>query len=158
MNPYRSVYSLQSSTLRYNMRYKWIKCTETRSWLRNGLAAIYKWSVVHFLYTQMVDINWLNGQLTQTTRTTSKHQRLGLYRKLKLPSLLAAWLFWTFHTISHNMKALVILSHSWSPFLPPTCLYGKMNFYGSLCSLLGHFLEKKLLPDYPCKSHDHDHR
>ncbi len=32
--------------------------------------------------------------------------------------------FWTFHNKSHNMKALVILSHSWSPFLPLTCLYG----------------------------------
>ncbi len=32
---------------------------------------------------------------------------------LKLPSLLVAWFFWTFHNKSHNMKALVILSHSW---------------------------------------------
>ncbi len=77
---------------------------------------------------------------------------------LKLPSLFTAWRFWTFHTKSHNMKALVILSHWWSPFLPLTCLYGKMNFCGSLCGLLDYFLEKKLLPDYPCKSHDsHDH-
>ncbi len=35
-----------------------------------------------------------------------------------------AWPFWTFHTTSHNMKALVILIHSWSPFLP-IVLYGK---------------------------------
>ncbi len=49
---------------------------------------------------------------------------------LKLPYLFAAWLFWTFHTKSHNMKALIIISHSWSPFLPS---------------------------EYPCKSHDHDH-
>ncbi len=48
-----------------------------------------------------------------------------LYIYLKLPSLFTAWPFWTFHTKSHNMKALVILSHSWSPFLPLTCLYGK---------------------------------
>ncbi len=34
---------------------------------------------------------------------------------LKLPSLFAAWFFWTIHNKSHNMKALVILSHSWSP-------------------------------------------
>ncbi len=45
--------------------------------------------------------------------------------KLKLLSLFAAWLFWIFHTKSHNMKALVILSNSWSPFLPLTCLYRK---------------------------------
>ncbi len=44
---------------------------------------------------------------------------------LKLPSLFAAWLFWTFHAKSHNMKALIILSHSWSPFLPLTCSYSK---------------------------------
>ncbi len=48
-----------------------------------------------------------------------------LRRNLKLPSVFAAWLFWTFHNKSHNMKALVILSHSWSSFLPLTCLYGK---------------------------------
>ncbi len=42
--------------------------------------------------------------------------------KLKLPSLFAAWLFWTFHTISHNMKALVILSHSMIT-ISPTYLF-----------------------------------
>ncbi len=69
---------------------------------------------------------------------------------LKLPSLFAAWLLWTFHTKSHNMKALVILIHSWSPFLLLTCLCG------SLCSILEYFLENQLVPDYPCKSHDYD--
>ncbi len=49
------------------------------------------------------------------------------------------------------MKALIILSHSWSPFLPLTCLYEtKKNFYGSLCALPKYFLEKKLPPD--CRS------
>ncbi len=43
----------------------------------------------------------------------------------KLPSLFAAWLFLTVHTKSHNMKAFVILSHSWSPFLSLTYLYEK---------------------------------
>ncbi len=42
-----------------------------------------------------------------------------------LPSLFTARLFWTFHNKSQNMKALVILSHSWLPFLPLTCFYGK---------------------------------
>ncbi len=32
------------------------------------------------------------------------------------------------------------------------------NFCGSLCGLLEYFLEKKLLSDYPGKSHDHDHQ
>ncbi len=37
------------------------------------------------------------------------------------------------------IKALVIQSHSWSPFLPLTWLHGKkMNFCGSLCGLLGY--------------------
>ncbi len=77
---------------------------------------------------------------------------------LKLLSLFTVWLFWTFHNKSHNMKALVILSHSRSPFLPLTCLYiEKMNFCGSLCGLLEYFFEKNLFPNYPCKSHDHDH-
>ncbi len=44
---------------------------------------------------------------------------------LKLPSLFAAWLFWTFYTKSHNMKELVILSHLWSLFLYLTCLHRK---------------------------------
>ncbi len=71
------------------------------------------------------------------------HHVLSHIIRLKLPSLFAAWLFWTFHTKSHNMKALVILSHSWSPFLPLTCLYGKMNFCGSM----RYFRVTKLLPD-----------
>ncbi len=47
---------------------------------------------------------------------------------LKLPSLFGTWPFWTFHNKSHNIKELVILSHSWSPFLPITCLYGQNTF------------------------------
>ncbi len=56
---------------------------------------------------------------------------------LKLPS----------HNKSHNMKALVILCHSSSTFLPLTCLYGKMNFCESLCGLLEYFRKKKLPRD-----------
>ncbi len=66
--------------------------------------------------------------------------------------------FLTFHNKSHNMKAFVILSHSWSPFLLLNCLYGKNNFCWSLCSLLEYFCDKKLPPDYPCKSQDHNHQ
>ncbi len=43
---------------------------------------------------------------------------------LKLPSLFTGSLFETFHNKSHNLKALVILSHSWSPFLLLIFLYG----------------------------------
>ncbi len=76
---------------------------------------------------------------------------------LMLPSLFTAWLFGTFHTKSHNMKTLVSLSYSWSPFLPLTCLYGQNEILGSLCGLLEYFLEKKIPQDYPCKLHEHDH-
>ncbi len=70
--------------------------------------------------------------------------------QLKLLSLFAEWLFWTFHTKSHNMKALVILSHSWSPFLPLTYLYGKKWTFVSLCvAIWSMFVRKKLPPDYP---------
>ncbi len=69
-----------------------------------------------------------------------------LYLVLKLPSLVTAWLFWTFRNKSHNMTVLVILSHSWSPFLPLTCLYGQKWTSGSLCSLLEYFHEKKNSP------------
>ncbi len=43
---------------------------------------------------------------------------------LKLLSLFAAWLFWTFHIKFDNIKVLIILRHSWSSFLPLTNLYG----------------------------------
>ncbi len=56
--------------------------------------------------------------------------------QLKLPSLFTAWLFSPLHFKSHNMKALVILSHSGLPFS----------------------WEKKLPPDYLWKTHDHDHQ
>ncbi len=56
------------------------------------------------------------------------------------------------------MKALVILSHSWSPMPPHTVDMEKKNFCGYLCHLMEYFREKKIPPDYPCKSHDHDHQ
>ncbi len=36
---------------------------------------------------------------------------IGVFLYLKLPSLFAARLFWTFHNKLHNMKTLIILSH-----------------------------------------------
>ncbi len=53
-------------------------------------------------------------------------------KRLKLPSLFAAWLFWAFHAKSHNMKAFVILSHSWLPFLTLTSLYEKKRTFVGL--------------------------
>ncbi len=78
--------------------------------------------------------------------------------KLKLPSLFAAWLFWTCHTKSHNMKALLILSHSWLPFLQLTCLYEKNELLWVSVLHSWKFSWKKLFPDYKCKSHDYDHK
>ncbi len=68
------------------------------------------------------------------------HQRCAYY--LKLPSLFTAWRFWIFHNKSHNMKALVILSHSWWPFLPLICLYGKITFVGICVAYWSTFLRK----------------
>ncbi len=56
------------------------------------------------------DLLWKLSKIMQRTEKEA----------FKLHSLFAAWPFWTYHTKSHNMKALVILSHSWSPFLPLT--------------------------------------
>ncbi len=117
---------------------------------------LWIWITTYFI---IVDIRSLDNQhcLHQNDMTKRSAIVFHFLYILKLPSLFTAWYFWTFHNKSHNMKALVILHHSWSPFLPLTCLYGK-NICGSLCSLLEYFLEKKLLPDYPCKSHDHGHQ
>ncbi len=61
---------------------------------------------------------------------------------LKLPSLFTAWLSWTFHNKSHNMKTLVILSHSWSPFLLLTCLYGIITLMDVCAAFLSIFVRK----------------
>ncbi len=50
------------------------------------------------------------------------------------------------------MKALVIL------FSHLLVYIDKINFWASLCGLLEYFHKNKLLTDYPCKSHDHDHQ
>ncbi len=49
-----------------------------------------------------------------------------------------------FSNKSHNMKAVIILSHSWSPFFLFTFDMEKMNFCGALCPLLEYFRKKKL--------------
>ncbi len=65
--------------------------------------------------------------------------------RLKLLSMFAAWPFWTFHNKSHNIKALVILRHSWSPFLPLTCLYGKNELLLASVQHSGVFSREKTL-------------
>ncbi len=68
---------------------------------------------------------------------------------LKLSFLFTAWLFWTFHTKSHNMNQLVILSHSWSQFLPLSCLYGNNTFFIGLCVAFWSIFARKTLPKLP---------
>ncbi len=57
--------------------------------------------------------------------------------------------FLTLHNKSHNMKALVILSHWWSPFLPLTCLYGKNEILWVSVWPSGIFLQEKTHPRLP---------
>ncbi len=87
-----------------------------------------------------------------------QHHNVILYQTfnptmLKLPSLFAAWLFWTFPTKSHNMKALVILSHSWLTFLLLTCLYGnKLTFVG-VCGVFWSIFLRKNFPQIIHENH-----
>ncbi len=62
---------------------------------------------------------------------------------IKLPSLFTARLFWTFHNILHNMKALVIQSHHDHHFSHLFVFMKKINFCGSLWALLEYFCETK---------------
>ncbi len=78
---------------------------------------------------------------------------------LKLPYLFPTWCFWTFHNKSHNMKALFILSHPRSQFLPLTYLYGKYELLWVSVHPSGVFFVRKNFPsDYPFKSHDYDNQ
>ncbi len=125
----------------------WIKVQ--LKWVMNALGCI-AWFGISLISHKIAGHVWWG---------VSQWVLYGLMHPLKLPSLLAAWLFWTFHNKSHNMKVLVILSQSWSPFLPLTCSYGKKWTVMGLCAALWSiFLRKKLLSDYTCKSHDHDHQ
>ncbi len=67
------------------------------------------------------------------------------YTDLKLHSLFAACIFWTVHTKSHNIKALVILNHSWSRFLPLNCLYGNNELLWVSVQPSGVFSWEKLI-------------
>ncbi len=51
-----------------------------------------------------------------------------------------------YHNKSDNMKVLVILNHSWSPYVPLSCLYGKKwNFVG-LCAAFCSIFARKNAP------------
>ncbi len=80
--------------------------------------------------------------LVQCVALTLTNDMYGQILSLKLSSLFVAWPFWTFHTKSHNMKGLVILSHSWSPFRPLTCLYEKKTFVCLCAAFRSIFLRK----------------
>ncbi len=73
------------------------------------------------------------------TRLFNKHDKK--YYKYYL--FCSLQLFWTFHNILHNMKALVILSHHDHHFSNLLVFMKKMNFC-TLWALLVYFREKKL--------------
>ncbi len=125
----------------------WEHCEQARCYQRGPTSVINKSSGHSLITWPLASKQTLSYATPQCIRVL-----------LKLPSLFAAWCFWTFHIKSHNMKALVILSHSWSPFLPLTCLYGKNELFGVSVWTSGVFSWEKLLPDYPFKSHDHDYQ
>ncbi len=63
---------------------------------------------------------------------------------LKLPSLFTARLFWTFHTKSHNMRALVIQSHHDHHFSHLLVFMKKNELLWVPVSSSGYFREKIL--------------
>ncbi len=94
------------------------------SWLWSGRARL--------LLNSQISINVINKQIQCKSSNF-----------IKLRSLFAARLFWTFHNKLHNMKALVILSHHDHHFSHLLVFMKKMNFCGSLWALLDYFREKK---------------
>ncbi len=115
-----------------------------RGWDKIGLS-LYKCVLYVTLPSVMCTVGQQSCLIWPKICVTWKCLLILYFLYLKLPSLFAAWPFWTFHNKSHYMKALVILSHSWPPFLPLTFLMEQMNFCGSLCCLLEYFREKNSL-------------
>ncbi len=72
-----------------------------------------------------------------------------LNKSLKLPSLFAATLFWTFHNKLHNMKALVILSHHDHHFSHLFDFMKKWIFVGP-CELLWSIFARRKLSTAQC--------
>ncbi len=130
------------------------------------------WSMSHALLKSKLDVHHITSHshfIITYNNGNDVSSHISMYSSvspfrfsiwLKLPSLFAVWLFWPFHTKSHNMKAFVILSHSWSPFLSLTYLYGKKWTFVGLCVAFWCIILRKNSP-YICiymQSHDHDHQ
>ncbi len=115
-------------------------------WVVWFVACIYIYIYCTLLFANLQTYTTLHTSLLVYSYLTTYSLRSAMHELsllLKLPSLFAAWLFGTFHTTSHNMKALVILSHSESPFLPLICLYGnKWTFVGLYATFWSIFLRK----------------
>ncbi len=118
---------------------KWLFDLQNYIWPKSSRA-----SSLLYLWVKLINTNNLYQHVNSITTFDHNLQFLVVPRgytlsgityiqRLKLPSRFTAWHFWTFHNKSCNMKALVILSHSWSPFLPLTCLYGKKWTFLGLC-------------------------
>ncbi len=127
----------------YSGWQRWILCriNPLQQFVRNPVdhkmcQEIYSWTHRHRSLVRL-----LAGMSGNYLTARTNHGKVGttfLYYTLhilKLRSLFAALLFRTSHTKSHNMKALAILSHSWSPFLPLTCLYGRNKTFVGLWSI-----------------------
>ncbi len=69
---------------------------------------------------------------------------------LKASLSVRCMIFLNFPNKSHNMKALVILSHSWSPFFWLACLYGNNELLCvGLCAAFWSILMRKNSPISP---------
>ncbi len=97
-----------------------VKISDLKLFMMKVVISLAYWAIVGINSHMLVELAPTDRKLF----THVFHSKLHIYC-FKLPSQLTAWLFYSFHTKSDNMKALVILSHSWSPFLLLTCLYGK---------------------------------
>ncbi len=102
-------------------------------------------SIMHNLFVKMYMAKHKNTSRNCASEKYSLQQTLTVTFSVRCINC-----FWTFHTISHKMKTLVILGHSWSPFFPLTCLYGNKCTFVCLCvAFWSIFLRKNSLQITP---------
>ncbi len=109
----------------------------TMCWLLH-LTVYVVWCLVIFKIISKSNLTFsdTNAIVISTNNNLNHFEWMSMYirdKLLKLPSLFTAWRFWTVHPKSHNLKTLVILRYSWSPFLPLTCLLGQKWPFVGLC-------------------------
>ncbi len=110
----------------------WLSTTPlTLSWPTPNVLAFYHktTNMIFIIHTSTVKDIWLGREGHMTYSNDIK-----LHTLFKATFSVRCMTFLNFHTKSHHMKALVILSHPWSPFLPLTCLNGKKWTFVDLCA------------------------